>query len=163
MKLPVIFSAMFLLAAPAFGEAQNEISYDEAVAKCQEFVNDPQIVQIKFKVGCFDESYDWKETDRRTVQQDNSGMSGHRIVMKEKWFTPDFALPIVRDVTQTDCPVLTRFKTSRQAELVLTCEEFVNQYSNPEALVERCNQSLAGATAQTEPTGEQVDLCASAQ
>lgn len=163
MKLPVFASTLFLLAVPAFGAAQNEITYEEAVAKCQEFVNDPQIVQIKFKVACFDESYDWKETERRMVQQDNSGLAGHRLVMKEKWQTPDFAIPIVRNPIQTDCPVLSRFKTSRQAELVLSCEEFVNQYSDPETLVERCNQNLAGATAQTAPTGEQVDLCASAQ
>lgn len=163
MKIALAFSGLFLLAAPLLADSQEQISYADSLEKCQEFVNDPQLVQIKFKVSCFDEDYTWKETGRRKITQENSGLSGHRLLMKEKWRTPDFALPIIKDVSQTDCPVLSRFKTSRQAELVLTCKEFVENYSQPEDLVTRCDEGLANATAQTEPTGEQVDLCARAQ
>jgi len=163
MKLSAVFTGIFLLTTPLFASSHDEITYEDAIDKCQEFVNDPQLVQIKFKVSCFDERYDWKETGRRSITQDNQGSTGHSLMMKEKWRTPDFFIPVVHAASQSECPVLSRFKTSRQAELVLSCKEFVDNYANPEDLVARCDASLAGATAQTEPTGEQSDLCGGAK
>ena len=160
MKLPcAILSSLFLFAAPVLASQQEEISYEEAVAKCQEFVNDPQLVQIKFKVTCFDEALKWSETEQELVQQENGGLSGHRLIMKEKWYTPDFTVNVSHNATQSTCPILAQFKTTRQAELVLSCDELVEQYANPEILVGYCDEVLAEATPMTEPTGKEINLC----
>lgn len=144
---------------PAAGN--EEITYEDALAKCSEFINDPQIVKIEFKVSCFDESLSWEETDTVEVEQANEGSLGYSLVMKEKFFTPDLIIPIVRDPATTSCPVLSQVRTARQAELTLSCDEFVNDYQEPQALATQCESLLADAPAQTESTGRVFSPCES--
>ena len=161
MKLSLLVSGLVLALFPAVASAgaEEQITYEEAVANCEEFVNDPQLVTIEFKVSCFDESLEWRETDRLDLEQGNQGSRGHRILMKEKWFTPDFAIPVVIDPALSSCPVLSQFRTARQGEIVLSCEDFVENYSNPEDLATRCETVLADASVQTEATGKVYSPC----
>ena len=79
--------------------------------------------------------------------------------MKEKWSTPHFSIPVVQQVTRANCPVLGQFMTTREASVVLSCEDFVNNFQGPVALAERCDTALAEAAPQTEATGEEVNPC----
>ncbi len=153
--------AAFLLIAPfAFGETESgQISYEDALRNCEEFVNDPQIVSIEFKVSCFDADLKWEQTGMSRVTSPNERSVGHRLMMKEKWNTPDFLIPMVVTPVESECPVLTQFKTTRQKDIVLTCEEFVNEYQNPEDLIARCDQAVAEASPQKVPTGHELNLC----
>lgn len=165
MKILAFMSAILLAGTtqaladqPGDGEG-SQITYEEALQKCAEFVNDPQLVTIEFKVGCFDESLEWKQTGTAKVTHEQTGQLGHNLIMKEKWYTPDFAIPVVKKSVESECPVLAQFKTARQASLVLSCEDFVEQYQDPAALAARCEQALAEASPQTQPTGAEVNVC----
>ena len=172
MKVSNLVTGLVLAIAPMTGlqaadddrvpaEGNEEITYEDALSKCSEFVNDPQIVKIEFKVSCFDESLSWEETDSVEVEQANEGSLGYRLLMKEKFFTPDLIIPVVKDPVMTSCPVLSQVRTSRQAELTLSCDEFINDYQEAEMLANRCEELLTGSPAQTESTGKIFSPCES--
>lgn len=172
MKREFITVGLFVagLAAPAFGgdatpaAPVEEVGYDAILQKCEEFVNDPQLVPVEFKVSCHDESYTWQALEDKSVEgknfsasADNSNRLGFHILMKEKYQTGDYNFAAPGEAIR--CPVVAEYRTSRQAEIVVRCSEFKEAYRTPEELAARCGNVLTEAPKETAETGRYSSPC----